>query len=60
LVNPEAQQRTFGQIRCFYYRSFRTVSKLCTFTEEEKSNVDSLELRSVLAYLCLKPKVKCK
>jgi hypothetical protein len=26
---------------------------------EEKSNVDSLELRSVLAYLCLKPKVKC-
>ncbi|CAF0889864.1 unnamed protein product [Rotaria sp. Silwood1] len=59
LVNPEAQQRTFGQIRCFYYRSFRTVSKLCTFTEEEKSNVDSLELRSVLAYLCLKPKVKC-
>jgi len=27
---------------------------------EEKSNVDSLELRSVLAYLCLKPKVKCK
>ncbi|CAF3386625.1 unnamed protein product [Rotaria sp. Silwood1] len=59
LVNPEAQKRTFGQIRCFYYRSFRTVSKLCTFTEEEKSNVDSLELRSVLAYLCLKPKVKC-
>ncbi|CAF2778414.1 unnamed protein product [Rotaria sp. Silwood2] len=59
LVNPEAQQRTFGQIRCFYYRSFRTVSKLCTFTDEEKSNVDSLELRSVLAYLCLKPKVKC-
>jgi hypothetical protein len=33
LVNPEAQKRTFGQIRCFYYRSFRTVSKLCTFTE---------------------------
>ncbi|CAF1109270.1 unnamed protein product [Adineta ricciae] len=59
LMNPEAQKRTFGQIRCFYYRSFRTVSKLCTFTEEEKSNVDSLELRSVLAYLCLKPKVKC-
>ncbi|CAF4413368.1 unnamed protein product [Rotaria socialis] len=59
LVNPEAQKRTFGQIRCFYYRSFRTVSKLCTFTEEEKVNVDSLELRSVLAYLCLKPKVKC-
>ncbi|CAF2380202.1 unnamed protein product [Rotaria sp. Silwood2] len=59
LVNPEAQKRTFGQIRCFYYRSFRTVSKLCAFTEEEKSNVDSLELRSVLAYLCLKPKVKC-
>ncbi|CAF0720324.1 unnamed protein product [Rotaria sordida] len=59
LINPEAQKRTFGQIRCFYYRSFRTVSKLCTFTEEEKSNVDSLELRSVLAYLCLKPKVKC-
>ncbi|CAF0992985.1 unnamed protein product [Adineta steineri] len=58
LVNPEAQKRTFGQIRCFYYRSFRTVSKLCTFTEEEKSNVDSFELRSVLAYLCLKPKVK--
>ncbi|CAF1174340.1 unnamed protein product [Adineta ricciae] len=57
-VNPEAQKRTFGQIRCFYYRSFRTVSKLCTFTEEEKANVDSLELRSVLAYLCLKPKVK--
>jgi hypothetical protein len=77
LVNPEAQKRTFGQIRCFYYRSFRTVSKLCTLTEgfisiftyfvlilsftlEEKLNVDSLELRSVLAYLCLKPKVKCK
>ncbi|UJR10374.1 hypothetical protein I4U23_014579 [Adineta vaga] len=58
-VNPEAQKRTFGQIRCFYYRSFRTVSKLYTFTEEEKANVDSLELRSVLAYLCLKPKVKC-
>ena len=33
VVNPEAQKRTFGQIRCFYYRSFRTVSKLCTFTE---------------------------
>jgi hypothetical protein len=33
LVNPEAQKRTFGQIRCFYYRSFRTVSKLWTFTE---------------------------
>ena len=33
LGNPEAQKRTFGQIRCFYYRSFRTVSKLCTFTE---------------------------
>jgi len=27
---------------------------------EEKSNIDSFELRSVLAYLCLKPKVKCK
>ncbi|CAF3092668.1 unnamed protein product [Rotaria sp. Silwood2] len=58
-VNPEAQQRIFGPIRRFYYRSFRIVSKLCTFTEEEKSNVDSLELCSILAYSCLKPKVRC-
>ncbi|CAF1110061.1 unnamed protein product [Rotaria sordida] len=28
-----AQQRIFGPIRRFYYRTFRTVSKLCTFTE---------------------------
>ncbi|CAF0807539.1 unnamed protein product [Didymodactylos carnosus] len=33
LVNPDAQKRTNGQIRCFYYRSFRTVSKLCTLTD---------------------------
>ncbi|CAF4551840.1 unnamed protein product [Rotaria sp. Silwood2] len=55
----DAQQRIFGPIRRFYYRSFRIVSKLCTFTEEEKSNVDSLELCSILAYSCLKPKVRC-
>ena len=33
---------------------------ICFILIEEKSNVDSLELRSVLAYLCLKPKVKCE
>ncbi|CAF3540954.1 unnamed protein product [Rotaria sp. Silwood1] len=48
LVNPEAQQRIFGPIRRFYYRSF-----------QEKSNVDSLELCSILAYSCLKSKVRC-
>jgi hypothetical protein len=41
-----------------FYFSFSFL-KLFLFVEE-KSNVDSLELRSVLAYLCLKPKVKCK
>ncbi|CAF4679332.1 unnamed protein product [Rotaria sp. Silwood2] len=48
LVNPEAQQRIFGPIRRFYYRPF-----------QEKSNVDSLELCSIFAYSCLKPKVRC-
>jgi hypothetical protein len=40
----------------FYY----LLTPFVFILSEEKSNVDSLELRSVLAYLCLKPKVKCK
>lgn len=35
------------------------LQSLSSYFLEEKSNVDSLELRSVLAYLCLKPKLKC-
>ncbi|CAF1234506.1 unnamed protein product [Rotaria sp. Silwood1] len=58
LVNPEAQQRIFGPIRRFYYRSFCTISKLYTFTEgfDKKPTIFVLHqlIRNGNAYLRVK------